>query len=139
MTQALLRQVEAQRNGESVDQTLMKGIIQSYGKLAQLPSPTQTRTSQLNTHVVSLGIDETDAQRQVLNVYSEFFQTPFIAATVQYYHAESAAYIENNSVADYMRKAEGRLDEEMKRVDMYLHDSTRNEVSSLIIGAREVS
>jgi hypothetical protein len=28
-----------------------------------------------------------------------------------------------------MRKAEGRLDEEMKRVDIYLHDSTRKEVS----------
>ena len=34
LTQALLRQVEAQRNGEEVDQTLMKGIIQSYGMLA---------------------------------------------------------------------------------------------------------
>ena len=34
LTQALLRQVEAQRNGEEVDQTLMKGIIQSYGMFA---------------------------------------------------------------------------------------------------------
>lgn len=33
LTQALLRQIEAQRNGEEVDQTLMKGIIQSYGEL----------------------------------------------------------------------------------------------------------
>lgn len=36
LTQALLRQIEAQRNGENVDQTLMKGIIQSYGELLHL-------------------------------------------------------------------------------------------------------
>lgn len=32
LTQALLRQIEAQRNGEDVDQTLMKAIVKSYGK-----------------------------------------------------------------------------------------------------------
>lgn len=80
---------------------------------------------------VLLGIDESDAQRQVLAVYNEFFQAPFLVATEKYYRAESAAFVENNSVADYMRKAEGRLDEEMKRVDMYLHDSTRKDVSYL--------
>jgi cullin 1 len=62
-------------------------------------------------------------------VYAEYFQGPFIAATEKYYQAESAAFVENNSVADYMRKAEGRLTEEMKRVDIYLHDSTRKVVS----------
>ena len=86
--------------------------------------------SSANQTIVSLGIDETDAQRQVLNVYVDHFQVPFLAATRQYYQAESAAFIENNSVADYMRKAEGRLDEEMKRIDMYLHDSTRSDVST---------
>lgn len=76
-----------------------------------------------------LGIDESDAQRQVLTVYTDHFQTPFLAATEKYYRAESAAFVENNSVADYLRKAEGRLDEEMRRIDMYLHDSTRKDVS----------
>jgi cullin 1 len=36
LTQALLRQIESQRNGEEVNQTLMKGIVQSYGKLLNL-------------------------------------------------------------------------------------------------------
>jgi glutaminase len=77
---------------------------------------------------VSLGLDEADVQRQVLTVYQEYFQNPFIIATEKYYRAESAAYVQNNSVADYMKKAEARLAEENKRVDMYLHDSTRKEV-----------
>jgi cullin 1 len=50
-------------------------------------------------------------------------------ATEKYYRAESAAFVQNNSVADYLKKAEARLAEEMKRVDMYLHDSSRREVS----------
>jgi hypothetical protein len=77
---------------------------------------------------VSLGLDEADVQRQVLSVYQEYFQNPFILATERYYRAESAAYVQSNSVADYMKKAEARLAEENKRVDMYLHDSTRKEV-----------
>jgi cullin 1 len=77
---------------------------------------------------VSLGLDEADVQRQVLSVYLEYFQNPFIVATEKYYRAESAAYVQNNSVADYMKRAEARLAEENKRVDMYLHDSTRKEV-----------
>ena len=64
-----------------------------------------------------------------MGVYDQFFQVPFLISTEKYYRNESASYVENNSVADYLRKAEGRLDEEMKRVDMYLHDSTRKDVS----------
>jgi cullin 1 len=73
-------------------------------------------------------LDEADVQRQVLSVYQEYFQSHFLIATEKYYRAESAAYVQNNSVADYMKKAEARLAEENKRVDMYLHDSTRKEV-----------
>lgn len=70
----------------------------------------------------------------MLAVYNEYFQAPFLVATEQYYRAESAAFVEDNSVADYLRKAEGRLDEEMRRVDLYLHDTTRKDVSC---GSRE--
>jgi len=41
LTQALLRQIENQRNGDEVDQTLMKGIVQSYGKLPMLQRGTE--------------------------------------------------------------------------------------------------
>jgi len=77
---------------------------------------------------VSLGLDEADAQRQMLDVYKEFFQTPFLDATKLYYTAESSAFVANNSVSDYMKKAEDRLQEEADRVNLYLHDSTRKDV-----------
>lgn len=65
----------------------------------------------------------------MLDVYREHFQRPFIQATVDYYKAESASYLASNSVSDYMKKAEARLQEESDRVSQYLHDSSRKEVS----------
>lgn len=76
-----------------------------------------------------MGLDEADAQRQMLDVYHEFFEIPFIKATEAYYKTESAAFVTNNSVSDYLKKAEDRLSEEMDRINLYLNDSTRKSVS----------
>ena len=65
----------------------------------------------------------------MLDVYLNSFQIPFLNATKQYYQAESEAFVANNSVSDYMKKAEDRLQDEADRVNLYLHDSTRKEVS----------
>jgi cullin 1 len=51
-----------------------------------------------------------------------------LEATRAYYKAESQAFVANNSVSDYMRKAESRLDEESARIQLYLNSSTEKEV-----------
>ncbi|KAL1405840.1 ubiquitin ligase (cullin) of SCF [Vanrija albida] len=107
LTQAVLKQIELQRNGEAIDNSLLKRVIDSY---------------------VALGIDESDAQRQNLEVYHDVFQVYFLQTTERYYKAESAAFVANNSVPDYMKKAEERLSEEADRINLYLHDSTRKEL-----------
>jgi len=75
--------------------------------------------------IVALGLDETDSNRQNLEVYREAFEKPFLLATETYYKAESEQFIGDNSVTEYMKKAENRLGEEEDRVDLYLHASTR--------------
>ncbi|WVQ73430.1 hypothetical protein IAR50_003002 [Cryptococcus sp. DSM 104548] len=105
LTQALLRQIQAQRNGEDVDNSLLKKVVDSY---------------------VSLGLDDADAQRVNLTEYNKHFEQQFLTATDSYYRAESAAYVASNSVSDYMKKAETRLQEEADRINLYLHDSTKN-------------
>lgn len=108
-TTAVLKLIEASRNGEAVDTSLIKKSIESF---------------------VALGLDENDANRTNLEVYKEAFEKPFLAQTEKYYTAESNAYIADNSVTDYMKKAVTRLQEEEDRVDLYLNSSTRKSVSA---------
>ncbi|KAH7101599.1 Cullin-domain-containing protein [Auriculariales sp. MPI-PUGE-AT-0066] len=101
---AILRLIEMQRNGDTIDQGLVKKVIESF---------------------VSLGLDEQDSNKASLEVYKEHFETPFINATEKYYKTESEAFLSQNSVSDYLKKAEERLREEEDRVERYLNSSTR--------------
>ncbi|KAL8277545.1 hypothetical protein RQP46_009977 [Phenoliferia psychrophenolica] len=114
LTSAVLKLIEKQRNGETIESDLVKKVIDSF---------------------VALGLDEADTNRQNLEVYREAFEKPFLAATEVFYKAESEQYIGDNSVTEYMKKAETRLAEEENRIDMYLHASTRK---SLVAKCEEV-
>lgn len=101
---AILSLIEQQRNGEIIDQGLVKDVVGSF---------------------VSLGLDETDSNKACLDVYIEHLETPFIAATESYYTKESESFLAENTIADYLRKAEDRLKEEEDRLDRYLNTLTR--------------
>ncbi|KAL2371247.1 hypothetical protein RJZ57_004333, partial [Blastomyces gilchristii] len=103
---AVLKLVEKQRNGETIEQSQIKSIVDSF---------------------VSLGLDENDSTKSTLVVYQFYFEKPFIEATRVYYENESKRFVAENSVVEYMKKAEARLEEERARVDLYLHpDITKN-------------
>lgn len=103
---AVLNLIEKQRNGETIEQSQIKHIVDSF---------------------VSLGLDENDSTKSTLVVYQFFFEKPFIEATRAYYEKESRRFVAENSVVEYMKKAEARLEEERARVDLYLHpDITKN-------------
>ncbi|KAI9789389.1 MAG: hypothetical protein M1816_006047 [Peltula sp. TS41687] len=97
---SVLRMVEKQRNGETIEQAMIKSIVDSF---------------------VSLGLDETDSRKSTLDVYRYYFEKPFLEATTKYYQAESKQFVAENSVVEYMQKAEVRLEEEKDRVGLYLH------------------
>ena len=97
---AVLKMVEKQRNGETIEQAQIKSIVDSF---------------------VSLGLDETDSTKSTLDVYRFHFEKPFLAATTKYYENESSQFVAENSVVEYMKKAETRLEEEKDRVGLYLH------------------
>lgn len=98
---AVLHLVQKQRNGETIEQSQIKSVVNSF---------------------VSLGLDENDTSKSTLIVYQYYFEKPFVAATRQYYQNESKRFVAENSVVEYMKKAESRLDEEQSRIDLYLHD-----------------
>jgi len=97
---AVLKLVEKQRNGETIDQLQVKAIVDSC---------------------VSLGLDENDPTKSTLDVYRRHFESPFLAATKTYYQQESKLFVAQNSVVEYMKKAEARLEEEKDRVGLFLH------------------
>ncbi|KAF2736721.1 Cullin-domain-containing protein [Polyplosphaeria fusca] len=96
---SVLKLVEKQRNGETIEQSQIKSVVDSF---------------------VSLGLDESDSSKSTLDVYKEYFEKPFLAATAEYYDNESKQFLADNSVVEYMKKAEARLDEEKDRVPLYL-------------------
>ncbi|KAI0396297.1 Cullin-domain-containing protein [Xylariaceae sp. FL0594] len=98
---AVLKLVERQRNGETIEHGKIKQVVDSF---------------------VSLGLDENDASRTTLDTYRVHFEKPFLAATKAFYQQESKQFVSENSVVDYMKKAEARLEEEEERVKMYLHN-----------------
>ncbi|GAA6057154.1 hypothetical protein JCM3770_003990 [Rhodotorula araucariae] len=104
LTTAVLKLIEKQRQGETIETDLVKKVIDSF---------------------VALGLDEADTNRQNLEVYRSAFENPFLTATEAFYTSESEQYLAANSVTEYMKKAEARLGEEENRVDLYLHASTR--------------
>lgn len=107
LSDAVLKQIQRQRNGETIDTSLVKRVVDSF---------------------VSLGLDENDTTQQNVEIYRYEFETSFIASTDVYYKTESDAFVAANSVTDYMRKAETRLKEEEDRVELYLHPSTRSKL-----------
>ncbi|KAJ7623344.1 ubiquitin-protein ligase [Roridomyces roridus] len=108
---ALLRLVASQRDGATIDQALIKKVVDSF---------------------VSLGLDASDPNKECLDVYKEQFEAPFLAATEAYYTAESEAFLnaggEGGNIPEYLKKAEARLAEEDDRVTRYLHAKTRKEL-----------
>ena len=79
----LLQMILKDRKGETIDIGLMAKITNSF---------------------VMFGIDKVNSKADSLEIYQNFFETPFIAATESFYKAESESFIGVNPVTEYMKK-----------------------------------
>jgi len=95
--------IEKHRNGASVDVSTLKSIIDSF---------------------VRIGVEEPDLSKPTLVVYKEYFEKPFLEATSNYYRNESSRFLVENSVFEYMKMVEARLQEEKKFCSLHLMKET---------------
>jgi len=104
--------IERERNGEKVNTQLIRNITDCF---------------------VALGLEEDEESEGGMNgeltVYKKHFEDAFLQRTEEYYVKESTAFLQENPVTEYMKKAMQRLEQEQTRVVSYLHESTRDDLA----------
>lgn len=78
-----------------------------------------------------------------LATYLKLFEAPYLQETKEYYQRESAAFLAQNGVPAYLRKASARLDEETMRNSRYLniesHDKVKATLDKTLIDEHQVT
>lgn len=96
MASALLVKIYKERTGEMIDRSMMKDGVILF---------------------IEMGLNS-------LTAYERDFETPLTYETSTFYKRESSQWINQDSVPDYLKKAEERLEMEQARAQAYLHSST---------------
>ncbi|KAL6615169.1 hypothetical protein ACP70R_037439 [Stipagrostis hirtigluma subsp. patula] len=100
VTTILIGMIDEDREGQRVDLTLLKNVIDIYDEIGQ-------------PH---------------LTVYEEDFEEAFRKGTTDYYSKKAQTWILENTCPEYMLKAEECLKQEKERVEHYLHKSTEEKL-----------
>nr|GMD29644.1 cullin-3A [Ipomoea batatas] len=66
------------------------------------------------------------------SVYEEDFEKPFLEVSADFYKAESQKIIECCDCAEYLKRAEKRLNEEIERVSHYLDAKSEDKITSVM-------
>ena len=96
ITDAILNLINAEREGEIIDKSLVKAIVELYE---------------------SMGIGS-------LDTYNTDLEVPMLEATREFYSKKQQEWIASDSTPDYLNKVEAVLDEERMRVVDYLNQSS---------------
>eukprot|EP00192_Tetraselmis_astigmatica_P006584 CAMPEP_0117662932 /NCGR_PEP_ID=MMETSP0804-20121206/8315_1 /TAXON_ID=1074897 /ORGANISM="Tetraselmis astigmatica, Strain CCMP880" /LENGTH=747 /DNA_ID=CAMNT_0005469861 /DNA_START=284 /DNA_END=2527 /DNA_ORIENTATION=+ len=97
---AVLKLVEAERDGEQINRPLVKNVLAIFQEVGM----------------------------SSMEKYEHDFENYLLAETAAFYQMKASAWVQEDSCPDYMLKAEKRLELEEERVDHYLHVSTKEKL-----------
>lgn len=117
VTNSVLKLIERERNGDSINTRLISGAAECYVALG---------LNELDTSSSASKQPGTVKQEPTLLIYKEYFEAPFIDDTEHYYSRESNEFLRQNPITEYMKRVEIRLDEEKKRIRLYLNEATED-------------
>ena len=103
----ILDALRRERDGEEIDRVLVQETIGSF---------------------VKLGLEK----NKPLEVYGATIEVPYCHALREYYAAESAGFLAQNSVQDYLVRAQARVLEETERARFFLDHSSLEMVDSAV-------
>lgn len=98
--EAVLSQVEAERDGERIDTDLLRDVLEIFQE-------------------VGMGS---------LECYENDFEEELLKDTSAYYFLKAVAWIDSDSTPEYLAKTEERLEAEEARVSRYLHVGTKSKL-----------
>lgn len=101
---ALLFMIEREREGEQINHSLLKNVLDMFVELGQ---------GDMGTY-----------DGEALHLYEEDFEADMLQHTSAYYSRKATIWLAEDSCPEYMLKAEDRLKREKERVSHYLHSST---------------
>lgn len=104
----LMREIESDRKGSNVNQTIISGVIHSLAEVEEYK------------------------KEDTLELYRETFEKPFLNSTGEYYRTEAEALRSELNCSDYMKKVLQIIDLETLRCTKFIHSSSKDKVISEI-------
>uniref|UniRef100_A0A914X4Z2 Cullin family profile domain-containing protein n=1 Tax=Plectus sambesii TaxID=2011161 RepID=A0A914X4Z2_9BILA len=120
LTNAVLRLIERERLGETIDTSLIKGVLKCYVKL-----------DAIETEGVCGSGGARDIYVSNLRIYPENFERLFLEKTETFYTKKAVDFIAKNSFVDYVREVKHWLKEEQRRCNPYLPFSTMERLATM--------
>uniref|UniRef100_A0A6A7G4K3 Cullin-1-like isoform 1 n=1 Tax=Hirondellea gigas TaxID=1518452 RepID=A0A6A7G4K3_9CRUS len=102
---AMLVTIENDRDGELVDRSLLRNIIQIF---------------------VEMGMGK-------LTIYSQDFEQRFLSETLEYYSRKAAIWLASDTCPEYLRKAERAIQSEISLLTDSLHPSSKDRLMKVLI------
>ncbi|GMR42512.1 hypothetical protein PMAYCL1PPCAC_12707, partial [Pristionchus mayeri] len=112
ITAGVLDLIEQERGGITITSSLIKGVVDCFVELG------------IDEVVDSTSPETAKTVNPKLRVYKKMFEEKFIAATERFYMNEATTFLQGNSVTEYMKRVERRLNEEKDRCETYLNRSS---------------